>query len=112
MSVMFEFANGTSGLLGAVRATPFYWRTHVFGTKGSVEALGETDLVVRLSKGKIERKSFAPVDSLRDEFEVFAQAVMGRCSYPVKTEEMINTVAAFEAIVQSLEANATITLND
>jgi predicted dehydrogenase len=112
MSVMFEFANGKSGFLGAVRSTPFYWRAHVFGTKGSAEALGETDLVVRLGQGKIERQSFAPVDSLRAEFDVFAQAVMGRSSYPIKTAEMINTVAAFEAIVQSLESNATITLGD
>jgi predicted dehydrogenase len=112
MSVMFEFVNGTSGFLGAVRSTPFYWRVHVFGAKGSVEALGETDLVVRLGKGKVERQSFAPVDSLRAEFDAFANGVMGRCSYPVKTEEMVNTVAAFEAIVESLESNAPITLNE
>jgi predicted dehydrogenase len=112
MSVVFEFANATSGFLGAVRSTPFYWRVHVFGTKGSAEALGENDLVVRLAGGRVERRSFDPVDSLRAEFDVFAEAAMGRRTYPIATDEMVNTVAALEGIVRSLESNATITLNN
>ncbi len=112
MSVMFEFANGASGFLGAVRSTPFYWRVHVFGTRGSVEALGETNLVVRLSGNNVEHRSFEPVDSLRAEFDVFAEAVMGRRPYPITTDEMVNTVAAFEGIVKSLECGATVTLTN
>jgi len=41
VSAIYEFANGASGLLGTVRATPQYWRVHVFGANGSAEALGE-----------------------------------------------------------------------
>ena len=49
MSALYEFENGASGLLATVRATPFYWRVHAFGTEGSAEVLGETELVLRLS---------------------------------------------------------------
>src|SRR4029079_3689790 len=31
VSALFRFENGVSGFLGAVRASPFYWRVHVFG---------------------------------------------------------------------------------
>ena len=34
-SALIEFQSGVSGLLASVRATPFYWRVHAFGTKGS-----------------------------------------------------------------------------
>ena len=36
VSAMYEFENGASGLLATVRATPFYWRIHVFGSAGSL----------------------------------------------------------------------------
>ncbi|MGH8622050.1 MAG: Gfo/Idh/MocA family protein, partial [Burkholderiales bacterium] len=51
-SVLFRFASGLSGYFGLVRASPAYWRVHVFGDEGSMEALGETDAVVRLRGGK------------------------------------------------------------
>ncbi|MDP1911107.1 MAG: Gfo/Idh/MocA family oxidoreductase, partial [Hyphomicrobium sp.] len=39
VSVMFEYASGISGMFATVRASPFVWRVHVFGRKGSVEAV-------------------------------------------------------------------------
>jgi predicted dehydrogenase len=111
ISTLFEFANGTSGFMAAIRATPFYWRVHVFGTKGSAEALGENDLVVRLTGGKIQKQTFEPFDSMLAEFEYFADAVAGRCAYPIPTDDMINTVAAFEGILNSLDSRGTVTLS-
>src|SRR5258708_4566604 len=55
MSAMYEFDNGCSGTLATVRATPFYWRVHVFGSAGSAEVLGETELVLRMSGKPPER---------------------------------------------------------
>ena len=111
LSIMFEFENKTSALLGAVRATPFYWRIHVFGREGSVEALGETDLVIRRKGAKPEHFSYEPLDSLKEEFDVFADAVAGNSEYPIKMPHMVNVVAAFEAIVQSIETGAPVSLN-
>jgi predicted dehydrogenase len=104
ISVMFRFANGLSGLLGAVRASPFYWRVHVFGDEGSVEALGETQVVVRLRGGRVEARELPKVDSLRAELEAFADAASGRAPYPITPEEMVSTIAAFEAVLQSMQA--------
>jgi predicted dehydrogenase len=103
ITVMFEFENGASGTLAAIRSTPFYWRIHVFGTEGSVEALGETELVVRLKGKSPQRMTYEPVDTLLAEFDAFADALEGRAPYPVSGAEMIATVAAFEAIVTSVK---------
>lgn len=102
VSALLRFAKGPSGFLGAVRASPFYWRVQVFGDEASAEALGETEVVVRLRGGRIERREFPKVDSLRAELEAFADAVEGRSPYPISPREMVDTVAAFEAVVRSI----------
>ena len=76
----------------------------MFGNAGSAEALGENELVVRLNGKAPERFTYEPVDSLAAEFEAFADAVAGRATYPVSAEEMIATIAAFEAVVASVQA--------
>ena len=70
---MLEFENGVTGVICTARPTPYFWRVHVFGTKGSAEAVGETELVVRMSGEKPRRFDFEPVDQVRVELEmVFA----------------------------------------
>jgi predicted dehydrogenase len=103
MSAMFRFASGATGLLATVRSTPNYRRVHVFGRDGSAEALGESELVVRRSGRPETRLRFAPIDSLRAELEAFADAVSGAAPYPITTAEVLDTVAAFEALVRSAE---------
>ncbi|HEY0338300.1 MAG TPA: Gfo/Idh/MocA family oxidoreductase [Burkholderiales bacterium] len=106
IAALFRFESGVSGLLGAVRASPFYWRIHVFGDEASAEALGETQLVVRQRGAKTEIRDFAPRDSLRAEFDAFADAVAGRAPYPITPAEMVDTIGAFEAITRSIETHA------
>jgi len=106
VSVLFRFENGMSGFLAAVRASPIYFRVHVFGDRGSVEALGETRVVTRASGGKVDNRDYPKIDSLLAEFDAFADAVAGRAPYPVTMDEMVNTIAAFEAIIKSIEADA------
>jgi predicted dehydrogenase len=108
ITVMFEFDNGASGTLAAIRSTPFYWRIHIFGEDGSAEALGETELVVRLKGKPAQRTTYEPVDTLLAEFDAFADTVEGRAPYPVSSAEMIATVAAFEAIVASVQTGKAI----
>lgn len=103
VSVLFKFETGLSGILGAVRATPIYWRVHVFGDAGNAEALGETEVVLRMKGAEPERRTFEQIDSLRAELEAFADAVAGRAPYPITPQEMVDTVAAFEASIQSIE---------
>ena len=91
-----------SGFLGAVRASPIYFRVHVFGDEGSVEALGETQTVIRLKGGKTEVKDFPKIDSVLAEMDAFADAVAGVAPYPISTDEMVNTIASFEGVIKSI----------
>ncbi|HTE13648.1 MAG TPA: Gfo/Idh/MocA family oxidoreductase [Burkholderiales bacterium] len=110
ISVLFRFANGVSGFLGAVRPSPFYWRMQVFGDQGSAEALGETECITRISGGKTERKEFPKIDSLLAEFNGFADAVAGTAPYPITPDEIVNTIGAFEAITTSIETGKPVRL--
>jgi predicted dehydrogenase len=110
VSVLFKFKNGISGFLGAVRASPLYFRVHVFGDEGSVEALDETRTIIRLKGGKTEVKDFPKIDSVLAEIDAFADAVAGVAPYPITTAEMVNTIASFEAIINSIKADGTIKL--
>lgn len=102
VSVMLAFENGASGLLATVRATPFYWRVHAFGTKGNAEVLGETEIVVRMSGQPPRRPQLEPAESLRAELEAFADAAEKRAPFPVPPAQMLQTVAAFEKVIRSL----------
>lgn len=113
ITVMFEFERAgqrMSGTLAAIRSTPFYWRIHVFGSAGSAEALGENELVVRLNGKPPQRTTYDPVDSLAAEFDAFAEAVAGCATYPISGDEMIATIAAFEAVVASVQSRAAVSV--
>ena len=103
--LMVEFENGVSGMMATVRASPFYWRVHVFGDKASAESVDEHELLVHRPNAKPERRTFEPVDALRYELEVFTDAIEGYRPFPVTAEDMLGTVAAFEAAVTALESN-------
>ena len=103
LSAMFQFASGATGLFATLRSTPDYRRVHVFGRAGSVEALGDAELVIRRQGKPVQQLRFARVDSLRLELEAFADAIDGRTPYPITSGEMIDTIAAFEALVTSAD---------
>ena len=88
-----------------VRSTPAYFRLHAFGRNASAEVLGRTDLVLRRSGMEPQHLSFAPVDSVRVNLEAFADAVAGVAPYPISTSEMLDTVAAFEAIAEGAKSD-------
>jgi predicted dehydrogenase len=102
LSVLLEFAAGVSGTLAAVRSTPMYLRMHAFGRHASAEALGRTELVLRRSGAEPQHLSFPAADSVRLNLEAFADAVTGRAPFPIPTDEMLATVAAFEAITEAV----------
>jgi len=111
VSVLLEFSNRASGVLSAVRVTPFFWRVHVFGDRGSAEALGENEFVLRMSGKAAERRTFEPVAALRIQLEAFADAVEGRAPYPIPTSQMLETVAALEAVIRSMASGAPVSID-
>ncbi|MCC6533895.1 MAG: Gfo/Idh/MocA family oxidoreductase [Burkholderiales bacterium] len=109
-SVLVEFANGVSGSFTTIRATPLYWRVHVFGDKASAESIGEHELLRHRSNAAPERIVLPPVNALKTELELFADAVQGGTPFPISSEEMLATVATFEAVVQALETGGSVSL--
>ena len=87
-----------------MRAGPAYWRVHVFGTKGWVEARDETTLTVAPNGQSPRTEAFPPADSLALLLESFAEAVDGGTPFLVPTEQMLDVVGAFEAAISSLAA--------
>ena len=61
-TLAIEFESGVTGTLATIRATPFYWRVHVFGTKGSAEVLDEVTMVVRKSKSAPHQIKYPAVE--------------------------------------------------
>ena len=104
-----DFANGVTGTLATVRATPFYWRVHVFGTKGSAEVLDEATLVLRMTGNKPERTAYPPIDVLRAELDAFVDAIQGKRPFPVPEVEVLSTLEAFEAALQSMTSGMPVT---
>jgi predicted dehydrogenase len=100
-----DFVNGVTGTLATVRATPFYWRVHVFGTKGSAEVLDERTMIVRKSGAAPQQIEFGAVDVLRAELDAFADAIEGKASYPVPEADVLATLSAFEAALQSMTSD-------
>ncbi len=109
-SVNVRFQNGVSAYFAMVRATPIFWRVHAFGDIGSVEAIGETECIVRQNGGQVERFNFAPIDSIKAELDAFANSIdsQGKLPYPISTEEMNQTIGLFEAIVKSINEQSTV----
>ena len=100
--VVLNFANGVTGTLATVRATPFYWRVHVFGTKGSSEVLDEGTLVLRTTGKNAETLSFPAINVLRAELDAFVDAIEGKRSFPVPEAQVLATLSAFEAALKSM----------
>ncbi len=102
--LMMDFVNGVTGTLSTIRATPFYWRVHVFGTRGSAEVLDETTLIRRTSGNKPLWHTLPAVDVLRAELDAFTDAVEARRAYPVPEADVLATLAAFEAALASMKS--------
>jgi predicted dehydrogenase len=98
-----DFENGITGMLATVRATPFYWRFHVFGTEGSAVVLDEVTMVKRMSGKKPKTLTYPAVDSVAAELAAFADAVEAKQPFPVPEADVLATLSAFEAALQSMQ---------
>jgi predicted dehydrogenase len=112
VTLVLELRQRISATVCTARPSPYFWRAHIFGSTGSAEAIGETELVLRMSGEKPKRMTFERVDSVRLSVEAFADGVSGRSPYPMTTEEIVGTIAAFEAAVASMKSKQPVTLSN
>ena len=88
--------------MSTIRATPFYWRVHVFGTKGSAEVLDEATMVLRKSGAAPQVTKYPVIDAIAAELDAFADAVERKHPFPVPESEVLATLVAFEAALSSM----------
>jgi predicted dehydrogenase len=103
------FVNGVTGTLATVRATPLYWRVHVFGTRGSAEVLDERTMILRKSGAEPRRTMYPAIDVLRTELDAFADAIEHKFAFPAPEAEVLSTLSAFEAALQSMTSGVPVT---
>jgi predicted dehydrogenase len=107
-----DFLSGATGTLATVRATPLYWRVHVFGTEGSAEVLDEGTMILRKSGAKPRPIAYPAIDVLRAELDAFADAIESKRAFPVPEAEVLATLSAFEAALRSMQSGQTVECDD
>jgi predicted dehydrogenase len=107
-AMLVEFTSGATGLMATVRAGPTYWRVHVFGTKGWAEVRSETALTVARMGDPPKTTELPAADSLALLLDKFAIAVQGGAPFPVSPAQMLDVVAAFEAVIESIRTKRVI----
>ena len=100
-SMLLRFKSGMTGYLGTFTATPRTWRIQAFGTKGWAHLRDQWTMDIAGPDGTVRTRTWPETDIERLELEAFARAVAGTEPYPVPVEEVLQGVAAFEAIVAS-----------
>ncbi len=97
-TVMMTFASGASGSLTAIGSTARFERLHLFGSDGSAELRGNTEITFQPISGDAETVKLEPANMLRDQLETFAAAAGSERPWPVPPEDAIAAVAALEAM--------------
>jgi predicted dehydrogenase len=107
-----NFVSGVTGTLATVRATPFYWRVHVFGTGGSAEVLDEITLIRHNSGQPPQRIIYPAINVLRAELDAFVEAIANQRPFPVPEADVLATLSAFEAALRSMQSGNPVTCDD
>ena len=101
-----RFASGVTGLLATLHAASNVYRIHAFGSAGALEMRGETELLVSDLDGRVQHIALAAIDKERAELEDFADAIAQGRKFVIAPEEIVNGVAATEAITESARSGA------
>ncbi len=117
---LVTFKSGPNAVITSLFGPPFSIRFAVFGSKGWVEVrdkahpqFGEGSILTRcLQGGRPETIEYPPSPMVRANVEAFADAVVGRATYPVTHAEMIANIAAFEAIARSSESGKVVAVEE
>jgi len=110
MALLYEFKTGATGLLSSPRPAPVFWRIHVFGSLGNVEARGPTEIHISMAGKPSETRTFENHNALQFQLEAFATAIVENKPYLISPNEIVRTVRAFEATVKSIDTHQKITL--
>lgn len=114
--ITLRLSSGAVASVLCITATVPTWRVTVFGTRarvqvdGSAERRGSETMQVAFTSGDAQMRSYAPVDIERAELEAFADAISGAAPYPIPLDQVLNGVAAFEAVALSAARGAPVAI--
>ena len=118
LAAMVKFKKGGHALLTAILATPFDGRFAVYCSKGWIEVRDKAHpstpqgwTMTQVVSGDIRSVvEYAPSSSVLANIEAFADAVEGRTPYPMPQDQMLATIAALEAIIESARTGSKVTV--
>lgn len=113
ITAQVKFESGLTGSFCCISATPFFYRYHVFGSDGWAQIIDsahpdDTSSVATLTtcyeSGNLQTKTFAWSNTVTANLKAFATAIEGGSAYPFTDEQLINNVAAMEALTRSIRS--------
>ncbi|HZD91699.1 MAG TPA: Gfo/Idh/MocA family oxidoreductase, partial [Pseudolabrys sp.] len=109
VSAEIDFANGARGRITCLSTPPFYGRFTLFGDQGwvEVEEGGNVDkglpssFVYCKPDGSREVRSYEPVNTVRLNFEAWAEAIEGRAPYRFTPDQLLANIRILDALTRS-----------
>jgi predicted dehydrogenase len=108
------FANGITGRIACLSATPFYGRFTVYGDKGWVEVQESGNVDKGLpsiltysasTAGERTVRPYAPANTVLANFEAWADAIEGGAPYRFMPEQLLANVQILESVIRSAESD-------
>jgi len=109
VSAEIDFANGARGRITCLSTPPFYGRFTLIGDQGWVEVQegGNVDKGIPSSfvhctvDGSRQMRSYDHANTVRLNFEAWADAIEGRAPYRFCTEQLLGNIRILDAVVRS-----------
>jgi len=113
VSAEIDFAQGARGRITCLSTPPFYGRFTLIGDQGWVEVQegGNVDKGIPSSfvhcrpDGARETRSYDHTNTVRMNFEAWADAVEGRAPYRFSTEQLLGNIRILDAVTRSAAAD-------
>ena len=117
ITVQLMFKKGMTATFQSILHTPFFLRSHIFGSSQWVEVRnskhpdaqdGIANMDISISGEKIKRTEFKWEDTVLLNLLEFADAIRGKSTYPFSEFELIHNIEVLEAIINAANSKSTI----
>lgn len=113
VSIWIEFDSGVTATVTCLSSTPFHGRMSFFGSNGWVEVKENGNVDKGLPSdlthcdANLERRvrSYAPVNTVRQNFEAWGAAIAGEAPYRFTHAQILDNVRVLDAVVRSAAAD-------
>ncbi len=110
-TLLMRFASRATATMSTMTATAREFRLQVFGERGWLELRGQNRLTWAPVEGPSACLTWDRISMERTELEAFAAAIAVRKRHPIPPREVLNGIAAFEAVSVSLAQDRRIELD-